>query len=141
MVVKECMASDQGQRKRDEEMKAKFVDWAFQRYLDKKSVLASGGPSAETVRKDSASIKDTVHQPKNDVAAVYNELNAAQSQRSLAIERSKLIENIKAMQYAYPESKSNVSTLYNLADLYYDQSGEACEARLIYCACGLIQAG
>jgi TolA-binding protein len=141
MVVKECIVSSQGRRKRDEEIKAKFVDWAFQQYLEKRALkngtalpVATAKPSkndtlkvakADSTRSDTTTVqpvKDTLQSEKNNVAAAASNTSDTVSQQALSDMRAKLIADIAAMHYAYANKEAGSAVPKELS---YDQANEA----------------
>ncbi|HUI92680.1 MAG TPA: tetratricopeptide repeat protein [Chitinivibrionales bacterium] len=67
LVLKECLGGIQGMRQADENLQAKFVDWAFLRYQDKKIELAK--MNKEFLEASHAKAKKDTLQPKAAEAA------------------------------------------------------------------------
>jgi cellulose synthase operon protein C len=66
LVVRECLGEIQGRRQADENLQAKFVDWAFLRYQDKKIELAKLTKEV-MARGQSKPAKDTLSQESKEM--------------------------------------------------------------------------
>ena len=129
LVLKECLGGGkQARRSLDEEMLAKFVDWAFMRYQDAKTELAD--VNKELTAKNSAQT-DTLRQgKKSEVIKAFSASDLDKADKAVVDQRSTLIKQIKAMQYVYPGSKFTAAILFRLAELYYDRAGDEFDVKL-----------
>jgi TolA-binding protein len=129
LVQKECLGGLQGRRRLDEEMQAKFVDWAFIRYQAKKTELTNMNKELMKSGLDKAN-KTPLKQKGNDVAKLFAEIDVDKANRELADERTTLINHIQAMVYVYPRSVFTPAILTRLAELYYDKSSDEFDVKL-----------
>ncbi len=129
LVLKECLGEIQGRRQADENLQAKFVDWAFLRYQDKKVELANMNKEIMD-RAQKKAPKDTVSRKSSSVAKLFTASDIDKLQRSLVEDRTMLISHIASMQYVYPQSKYIPQLLFRLAELYFDQSADDFDVKL-----------
>jgi tetratricopeptide (TPR) repeat protein len=159
LVLKECLGGIQGMRQADENLQAKFVDWAFLRYQDKKVELANMNKEITTAahtkakkdtlpqrsvevakaKKDTLpqksvgvakAKKDTLPQKSVEVPKAFSSIDIDNLQRSLVEDRSMLINHITSMQYVYPQSRYIPQLLFRLAELYFDQAADDFDVKL-----------
>lgn len=129
LVVRECLGEIQGRRQADENLQAKFVDWAFLKYQDKKVELAKMTKEVAEGAQAKGK-KDTLSQKSKEVVKLFSSMDVDKLQRSLVEDRSLLISHITSMQYVYPQSKYIAQLLFRLAELYFDQAADDFEVKL-----------
>jgi|GEM_PF-998204 cellulose synthase operon protein C len=123
LVMRECLGAAQGQQLADENLQAKFVDWVFERYRDKKVELARAYKET-TAREQKKDKKDTLSQKSKETLSSPTSADVDNLQRSLVDDRRILISHIVSMQTAYPQSKYLARLLFRLAELYFDQASD-----------------
>ncbi len=123
LVLRECLVDVQGRRQADENMQAKFVDWAFLKYQEKKSELSLKNKelSAQAQKKGKP---DTLARKSKEIVKLFSEIDIGKLERSLLDDRRLLISHISSMRYVYPKSKFLPQLLFRLAELYFDQSAD-----------------
>ena len=123
LVMKECLGDVQGRRQADENMQAKFVDWAFLKYQEKKTQLSQMNKdlTAQAQKKGKA---DTLARKSKDVVKLFSELDIGNLERMLLDDRRLLVSHISSMRYVYPKSKYIPQLLFRLAELYFDQAAD-----------------
>jgi tetratricopeptide (TPR) repeat protein len=129
LVLKECLGGIQGMRQADENLQAKFVDWAFLRYQDKKVQMAAMN-SEVTAAGHAKAKKDTLTQKGGEAAKAFTFADIDKLQRSLVEDRTMLTNHITSMQYVYPQSKYIPQLLFRLAELYFDQAADDFDVKL-----------
>ena len=129
LVQKECLGGLQGLQKLDEEMQAKFVDWAFIRYQNKKTELTNMNKAIMKSGLDKAA-KNPLKQKGSEVVKLFAEIDIDKANKDLVEERTTLINHIKAIQYIFPQSKFTAAILFRLAELYYDRASDAFDVKL-----------
>jgi tetratricopeptide (TPR) repeat protein len=129
LVLRECLGDIQGRRQADENLQAKFVDWAFLRYQDKKVELANMNKDLMD-REQKKAKKDTLSQKSSEVVKLFTSIDIDKLQRSLIEDRTMLISHISSMQYVYPQSKYIPQLLFRLSELYYDQASDDFDVKL-----------
>ena len=129
LVLKECLGGLKGRQKLDQEMQAKFVDWAFMRYQDKKAELTNMNKEIMKGSLDKAA-KNPLQKKGNDVVKLFAEIDVDKATKDLGEERTTLINHINSMQYVYPKSTFTAAILFRLAELYNDRSSDAFDVKL-----------
>ena len=124
LVLRECLGEIQGRKQADENLQAKFVDWAFLKYQDKKVELASKNKELAAEVQKKKEKKDTLSQKSSEVVKLFSSIDIDKLGRSLLEDRAMLISHITSMQYVYPDSRYLPQLLFRLAELYYDQSAD-----------------
>ena len=138
------------------QMQAKYVDWAFMRYQEKKEELEKmqeeivsrsrqkleeEGPDTitrETAVHDSV-IKDKVSERKKpfapekevDVVSLFTSIDIDKLIKSIRDDRIRLGEHIEMLLDASPGSSFSPQVLFRLAELYYDEASEDFDRRLL----------
>lgn len=137
LVIKECLGGEVEGRRTNEEMQAKFIDWEFMKYLERKGVLvdvaseiAERGRQGE--RKDSSGTIETPLQKKNvaPIEKTYTEADRERLIHAITDERERLTSHIATMLEVYPQSRYAPAILFRLAELYYDKAGELFQKKL-----------
>ncbi len=129
-VIKECFGYS-GQHRQDEEMQAKYVDWAFIRYMDAKTDLVE--MNKEVIKRAQAKAegkKDAVKSTSPDVVRLFSEVDISIAGKELEEERNRLITQIVSILYSYPTSDYTPSILFRLAELYNDRAGDEFDVQL-----------
>jgi len=131
------------------EMQAKYVDWAFMRYQEKKAELekmrediverSKKEPEAEapdTSRKDTlgrevaaadttpAEKKPPEKEKERDIVSLFTSIDIDNMIKSISDDRVRLVEHIEMLLDASPGSSYNPQVLFRLAELYYDEASE-----------------
>lgn len=127
VVLEDCFENDSLDRKADEEMQARFVDWAFLKYLDKKEGLKKLAQEVSKVRKSTGTGREeAVKQGDKQV----NEQDIGRLEAGIKDDRERLISHIETMIEVYPRNRYNPQILFRLAELYYDQANDDFEVAL-----------
>ncbi len=123
IVMRECLGGIQGRKQADEDLQAKFVDWAFLNYQDKKVEISQKNKemSAEAQKKGKP---DTLSRKSNEVVKLFSSIDLDQMNRSLVDDRAMLVSQITEMQHVYPDSRYMPQLLFRLAELYSDQAAD-----------------
>lgn len=137
LVIKECLGGEVEGRRTNEEMQAKFIDWEFMKYLERKGLLVDvASEIAERERrgggKDSGSAAEAPLQKKSSPpeAKMYTEADRERLIRVITDERERLTSHIATMLEVYPQSRYAPAILFRLAELYYDKAGELFQKKL-----------
>jgi TolA-binding protein len=128
-VLKECLGVGHGYRRRDEEMQAKYIDWAFMRYQDAKDDLVKMSRDAMKQPKAQPSA-DTLKRKGAEVAKIYSETDVMKTSKAIGEERAGLINHIVSILYSYPKSHYTPAILFRLAELYNDQAADEFDVKL-----------
>jgi len=114
----------------DDRSPAKYVDWAFTKYLEKKTRLRDMSKQLSS-RKDTARVKQSLLKSKGtQVVKLFAAVDRDRLAAELAGDRAKLIGTIESMQGFFPRNRYNSQILFRLAELYYDVSGDDFDKRL-----------
>lgn len=138
VVVKECIGHDYANREADEELQAKFVDWAFMKYQDKKEALKKMNlqiaARKKLEKKAGERKKDTLFAVAAAKPAkgekIYSENDRDLFVTSMADDRARLAGQIKTVLEVYPKSKYNSQIMLRLAELYFDAAGDEFQKKL-----------
>jgi cellulose synthase operon protein C len=129
LVMRECLDEIQGRRQADENIQAKFVDWAFLKYQDKKAELAR--LTKEVLAKEQKkAAPDSLTQKGSDVVKLFTAIDINKLNSSLLEDRSMLLNHILGMLYVYPQSRYTPQLLFRLAELYFDQASDDFDVKL-----------
>lgn len=121
------------------EMQAKYVDWAFMRYLDKKKqirglVEKKNSPNTDSVNvKDSTNSPDSLDQSKThlmNVVGLFEEINQDLLYKELYANRERLAAHMENLLAASSKSSYTPQILFRLAELYFDRASEDFIVRL-----------
>jgi tetratricopeptide (TPR) repeat protein len=129
VVLKECLSEVQGRRQDDENLQAKFVDWAYLRYQDKKVELAKMNKELAE-RSQRKANKDSLLQKATDVVKLFSSIDIDKLWNTLVEDRGMLINHITSMKYVYPQSKYIPQLLFRLAELYFDHASDDFDVKL-----------
>jgi len=127
------------------EMQAKYVDWAFMRYQEKKDQLEKmnkeiaerakkerSAALADTMTRDTTVIKkqrpDTVK--ATDAVSLFIAIDGEKMARIIKDDRTRLIEHVEMLLDASPGSIFNPQVLFRLAELYYDEASDDFNRRI-----------
>jgi cellulose synthase operon protein C len=135
LVVKECIGNTAESREVDEDLQAKFVDWAFIKYQEKKEELKKINLALSAQKRASQEVKsDKKNAPRKPQSAkggrVYTENDRERQERIIVDERSRLSGHIATILEAYPRGKYAPAILLRLAELHFDEAGDEFQARL-----------
>ncbi|MBN1307344.1 MAG: tetratricopeptide repeat protein [Chitinispirillaceae bacterium] len=126
LIITECLGGHVEGRRENEEMQAKFIDWEFMKYLEKKERLVTiAGILAEKRRRNGGS--DTLPKALSADSSTDTGITAADEerlQRTINDERKRLIGHIETMIDIYPKSRYAPAILFRLAELRFDDSAE-----------------
>ncbi|MBN1575025.1 MAG: tetratricopeptide repeat protein [Chitinispirillaceae bacterium] len=126
MIISECLGGEVEGRRENEEMQAKFIDWEFMKYLEKKERLVKIATMlAEKRRKGGA--RDTSSKGHPADTSADSGVTAADEERlvrTINDERERLIGHIETMIDIYPKSRYAPAILFRLAELRFDASAE-----------------
>lgn len=123
LVLRECLGEIQGRKQADENLQAKFVDWAFLKYQEKKVELSRKAKELSSGAQSKAR-KDTLSQKSSEVVKLFSSIDIDKLGRSLLDDRAMLVSHITSMQYVYPNTRYMPQLLFRLAELYFDQAAE-----------------
>lgn len=116
------------------EMQAKYVDWAFIKYQDKKAELNKLNKeiSLRSQQAADASPKDTVSVTEGavDTVSLFTTIDIDKLIKSIREDRVRLVDHIEMLLDASPGSSYNSQVLFRLAELYFDESSEDFNRRL-----------
>lgn len=120
---------DEETERLNNEMQAKYIDWAFMRYQDKKAQLAEMNKEISEQRRRQAK-QDSVARKGTAVANMFATMDRTELKRSIRENRENLIEHIGAMLEASPGNRYVPQILFRLAELYFDEASEDFDERL-----------
>jgi tetratricopeptide (TPR) repeat protein len=123
IVMRECLGEIQGKKQADENLQAKFVDWAFLKYQEKKVELSHKTKELSADGQKKAKT-DTLAKKSSEVVKLFSSIDIDKLARSLVEDRTMLVSHITSMQYVYPDSRYMPQLLFRLAELYFDQAAE-----------------
>lgn len=133
------------------EMQAKYVDWSFMRYQEKKKQLGdvtrkiadkkrmlSDSSSDSGFVSDSTKIRDLSlavdasdsTDPPDSMGLSYSDAEVENIIKSITNDRIRLIEHVETLLDASPGSNYNPQVLYRLAELYFDEATDDFNRRL-----------
>jgi TolA-binding protein len=135
LVVDECIGKDSGRREIDEDLQAKFVDWAFIKYQEKKDELKKINLALSVKKRASGekkADKKGAHRKKPDEKAghVYTEDDRNRQMQLIVEERKRLAGHIATILEVYPRGKYTPSILFRMAELHFDAAGDDFQTRL-----------
>jgi TolA-binding protein len=129
LVVRECLGETQGRKQADENLQAKFVDWAFLKYQEKKVEIANMNKEMTSNTQKNLK-KDTLSRKSSEVVRLFSSIDIDKMSRSLIDDRAMLVSHITSMQYVYPDSRYLPQLLFRLAELYFDQAADSFDVAL-----------
>ena len=124
LVVKECLGEIQGRKQEDENLQAKFVDWAFLKYQEKKGELSNMAKELASEAQTKRAKKDTLSRKSNEVVKLFSSIDMDKLAKTVLDDRAMLVSHISSMQYVYPDSRYMPQLLFRLAELYFDQAAD-----------------
>lgn len=138
------------------QMQAKYVDWAFMRYQEKKAELekmreeivsrskekleaadqdtaTQDTTTQDTTTKDKALVEKEPSAPEEavDVVSLFTSIDIDKLIKSISDDRVRLVEHIEMLLDASPGGSYNPQVLFRLAELYYDEASEDFDRRLV----------
>ncbi|MBD3321804.1 MAG: tetratricopeptide repeat protein, partial [Chitinivibrionales bacterium] len=129
VVIRESMETGTEDGRGNKEAPAKYVDWAFLKYQDKKEVLSQIG--TQLYKNDtSATRQDSLAERARDVVRVFSQIDYDKVKNELIRERDLLIHHINTMLEFYPKNKYTPRILFRLAELYFDAASDEFGMRL-----------
>ena len=129
MVMKECLGGPPGRHRQDEDMQAKFVDWAFLNYQEEKTELTN--MNKELMQRSLAKpAKDSLQRKGGEVVKLFTQTEINNKEKTLTDARAKLIDQITAMLHSYPQNRFTPAILVRLAELYFDEASDQFGAHL-----------
>jgi cellulose synthase operon protein C len=144
LVLRECIGNDPKSRGGDEELQAKFLDWAFLKYQDKKEELKRINLQLAERKKLAKKLKDAAPRPADSAArkgaAVapvkagdgkqYTENDRERLIKQIVQDRDRLVNHTKTIIDVYPKSKYNPQVMLRMAELYFDEAGDRFQEKL-----------
>ena len=130
LVIKECFGNDYEGRNTDEQTQAKFVDWAFMKYQDKKEELKSMALEIAEFKKGKNPETDSLKHKGKEVIRIFTELDRDKLKSNMADDRTRLINHIGTMLEVYPSNRYNPQILFRVAELHYDAAGDEFQSKL-----------
>ncbi|MBD3393675.1 MAG: tetratricopeptide repeat protein, partial [Chitinivibrionales bacterium] len=112
-----------------DEMQAKFIDWAFMQYLDKKEQLAKLAKEMSGTQKDEQK-DDSLSRRGATVVSLFTSIDREKLQDDIVGERRRLIDHIETFLELNPNNRYFPQILFRLAELYYDEAVEDFDRRL-----------
>ena len=135
LVIDKCLGGEAEEKQESEEMQAKFIDWEFMKYLEKKEQLIklSARLAGKKRRESGSATADSAGSATGDTvkAAVVTEADKIRLEQTIADERIRLIGHIETMADIYPKSRYASAALFRLAELYMDESARRFEKAMI----------
>lgn len=133
------------------EMQAKYVDWAFMRYQEKKAELEKMREQvvARSKKRLDADIRDTTGRERAvedtvpvgkksagkgvtpDSASLSATIEIDKIIKSISSDRVRLVEHIEMLLDVSQGTSYNPQVLFRLAELYYDEASELFDNRLL----------
>jgi len=129
LIVKECMEGGVENRKAEEEIQAKFVDWSFMRYVSKKEDLKKMSMELSAQKRDTTKT-DTLKKRGKEVVKIFTGLDRDRLEKTLVEDRGRLITHIETMLDVYPKNRYNAGILFRLAELHVDDAGDEFQKKL-----------
>lgn len=131
LIIKECLSGDKKADLLDGEIQARFIDWAFMNYLNKKDRLKGLSEKIAKRKKISGTKDSTRNHDSNNL-----NLDSVGIQRDILIselkdDRERLTEHIETMLDIYPRNRFNSQICYRLAELYYDAAADEFQRKLV----------
>jgi TolA-binding protein len=135
LVVNECIGKDSVHREVDEDLQAKFVDWAFIKYQEKKDDLkkinlALSAQKRASADKDSDTKGVLRKKTEKKGERVYTESDRNRQMDIIVEERLRLSGHITTIVEVYPRGKYTPAILFRMAELYFDAAGDDFQTRL-----------
>lgn len=131
LVMQDTHDFDSLDTRKDEELQAKFVDWAFMKYQDKEEELKKMAFEIAQLKKNrEKSSEQSLKQGGKDVVKIFNELDTDRLKAEITDDRARLVEHINTMINIYPRNRFNPEILFRLAELYFDEAGDKFESDL-----------
>ncbi|MBD3420079.1 MAG: tetratricopeptide repeat protein [Chitinivibrionales bacterium] len=128
-IIREFIGDEESRSAFSDEGPAKYVDWAFLKYLKKKQDLLKMNTSLAQ-RPTTDTTADTLARNGRKVVDLFTEIDRDKLAKDILKSRNMLIDHIEAMLEFYPRNKFNPQILYRLAELYYDKSSGNFSRRL-----------
>lgn len=130
VVIRDCLGGEYEGRQAEEEMQAKFVDWAFMKYQEKKKDLIKINIDLANKKKQELKKDSTTNKNKQDIIQAFSENDKNKLIKVISEDRSKIIDHISTMLEVYPKNKYNPPLLFRLAELQFDYAEEEFQSRL-----------
>jgi TolA-binding protein len=135
LVVNECIGKDSVHREIDEDLQAKFVDWAFIKYQEKKDELKKINLALSAKKRatsDTGADKKGARRKKTEEKSerAYTENDRNRQMALIIEERHRLAGHINTILEVYPRGKYTPSILFRLAELHFDAAGDDFQTRL-----------
>ncbi|MBN1129480.1 MAG: tetratricopeptide repeat protein [Chitinispirillaceae bacterium] len=137
LVLSVCIGSNDGAREADEDLQAKFVDWAFIKYQEKKDELRKINLELSERKRAAAQGQDGAEpgmRKESDAGGKERRVPAEEDRirqsRLILEERLRLTEHIKTIIDVYPRGAYTPAILFRLAELYFDAAGDDFQDRL-----------
>ncbi|MBD3317085.1 MAG: tetratricopeptide repeat protein, partial [Chitinivibrionales bacterium] len=111
------------------EVQAKFIDWSFMRYLDKKEQLSEMNKRIAERRRMKAE-QDSVSQKGATVVGLFASMDQTELKKSIKTSRLNLIGHIQSLLESSPGNRYVPQILFRLAELYFDEASEDFDKRL-----------
>lgn len=130
LIIKECLVGDKDSNRKNGELQARLIDWAFVNYQNKKEILKKLTEKIslqEKKKKDDIKIADD--NPSINLDSAITERNKLIN--IIADERDRLTDHILVMLEIYPRNIYNAQIYYRLAELYFDAAGDDFQKKLI----------
>ncbi|MBN1757742.1 MAG: tetratricopeptide repeat protein, partial [Chitinispirillaceae bacterium] len=125
LVIDKCLGGEEEGKRDSEEIQAKFIDWEFMKYLEKKRQLVDiASELAERKKQEKTSDTTAGKAPRDSTgaASTATPVEKEKLERLIADERSRLIEHMETMVDIYPKSRYTPGTLFRLAELFMDDA-------------------
>jgi len=129
VVMKECLGDIQGRRDADENLQAKFVDWAIMKYQEEKTDLSLANKSKSAQTKKPQNAKDSVALQKS-VLTKDQSPDVQRLSKLVTEDRVMLVAHINAMLRVYPKSRYIPQLLMRLSELYFDKASDDFDVKL-----------
>jgi cellulose synthase operon protein C len=129
LVIEECLGGEVEGKRESEEMQAKFIDWEFIKYIEKKKQLMDIAAELAERKKRETAADSTGGEGKMDSTdtAGVSVADRERLERTISDERTRLIDHMETMADIYPKSRYTPATLFRLAELQLDRAAEKFE--------------
>ncbi len=112
------------------EMQAKFIDFAFMRYLDKKKELVAMNVEMANRAKQEDTGADSLSSRGKNVTNMFAAIDRDKLRESIKRERTELIDHIQTLLEGSSRTRHHPQILFRLAELFYDRATDQFDVAL-----------
>lgn len=135
LIIAECLGGEAEGRRESEEVQAKFIDWEFMKYLEKKERSIDLARKLSESRRNRSAPSDTPENTLSDSSVTQTvdaQAELLRLDRLIEDERERLIGHIETMIDLYPRSRYITAVLFRLAELYVDLAADRFEEKMAF---------